>query len=161
MNKNNIELYNSCMEIADNLQFMDKNISFEKNIKMLADKFYSIAVNYGDVYKSLGLSESLLIHAVNYIKHTHAHPRNGFTWFDNILEVIIELSCPNVIPIESSSKIFKYIQEGMSVSIQRMKVEINDAERNEIDVYLEKIDPVLVKRDKVLGKYLILIILIS
>lgn len=121
MDKFNQELQEACYEVAKETMFEMKPINV-KEIENLAMIFYTEANEFREFINEQKCDPRLLIRAVSYIAHTHAHPssRRDSAWFRDQLMVLIEMACPNVIQTKDSAKFFEDVLKGISLSKKEM-----------------------------------------
>ncbi len=121
MDKFNQELYTACYEVAKETMFQMKPIDL-KEIEKLAMLFYSEADEFSEFIDENKFDPKLLMRALSYMAHTHAHPssRRDAIWFRDQLMVLIEMACPNVIQTNKSAEFFEDILKGISMSQKEM-----------------------------------------
>lgn len=93
------------MEVAETTLWDHKNPPTHESVKKLADEYFKIANLYLGVYGDHLQDEDLIIFAVKYLGHAHALPplQSDKRWFDEKLDVILELCCPNIIHSKESA----------------------------------------------------------
>ncbi len=94
-----------------------------EQIERLSQKFYDLAVWHIETMDSLGCDPNLITRAVLYLAYVHAIPpmREDTKWFEEMLHVLIELSCPNLVPTPEAAQIFTDIEEGIKIARQRIE----------------------------------------
>ena len=88
-------------------------------IKTHADRIYKIALGKVDETESLGVTIPMVIRAVDYLRQAHALPpmKEDLEWFQNMLDAVLEVACPNV-KLEGEGKLFlKDLQKGTTESL--------------------------------------------
>jgi len=98
MELNISELKDACFQVARNTLWKMKPVDLSE-IQFHAEKLYKIAMRHIELLQESGEDPNLVIRAVHYLEQTHAIPPVGkdTRWFDNTLEALIELACPNSI----------------------------------------------------------------
>ena len=99
MELNTEALHAACLGVARETLWKPKGEkkSTVKEREALAEKLHSIALTHLEFITEEGHDPNLLVRAVRYLAHTHAIPpmRDDTGWFVDILQVLIELACPN------------------------------------------------------------------
>lgn len=147
MSYNKSELYHACLEVAENTHWDHKSPPSHQEVKILADQFFRIADDLGSSYEVAGIcpNKNPIIHVVRYLAYTHAIPPMGknTTWFSPMLDVLMELSCPNVIQNKESAIFFAYLEKGINSSKTHIEVQVDQDEKEEIDELLDILNPSL------------------
>lgn len=92
----------------------------EKIVETLAGQLYGIALDRLEFIATQGLDPNLLVRAVRYLAHTHAIPpmRNDTGWFVDMLEVLIELACPNTNLPRGGKAFVTDLRRGLSAKLK-------------------------------------------
>jgi len=153
MSYNKSELYQACMEVAENTLWDHENPPSDEKIKSLSEKFFEEANEIGESIEDLCPDQNPIVHAVRYLACTHAIPPMGdnTTWFYPMLEVLMELCCPNTIQSKDSAKLFYFLGQGINQSRSDIKIEVDQEEKERIDELLDQLDPKL--KDKRIGAW--------
>ena len=96
MELNSEALYAACLDVARSTLWSEPpNPSDE--IDALAHRFYAIAISHSEFIADQSRDPNLLVHAIRYLAYTHAIPpmKSDTRWFQDMLEVLVELACPN------------------------------------------------------------------
>ena len=143
MSYNKSELYRACIEVAENTLWDHKNPPSHEKIKSLADKFFEEANEMGETIEDLCPDQNPIVHAVRYLAYTHAIPPMGDnpTWFYPMLEVLMEICCPNAIHSKESAKFFYFLDQGINQSRSCIEIEVDQEEKERIDELLDQLDP--------------------
>lgn len=151
---NKSELYRACMEVAEVTLWERKNPVSHEKVKTLADKFFIEANGIGELSEELSPGENPIVHVVRYLAFTHAIPPMGedTRWFDQSLEVLMELCCSNMLQSPDSSKFFMLVEQGIKASISEIAIEASQEEKSKIDEFLDQMDSNL--KDKRVGAWI-------
>jgi hypothetical protein len=143
MSYNKSELYRACIEVAENTLWNHKSPPSHDEIKSLADEFFEKANDIGEIIEDLCHDQNPIVHAVRYLAYTHAIPpmSDNTTWFYPMLEVLMELCCPNIIQSKDSGKFFYFLDRGINQSRSRIEIEVDQEEKGKIDELLDQLDP--------------------
>jgi len=99
MELNTEALHAACLEVARSTLWNPRGEkkSTVKEIGALAKRLHRATLAHLEFIKMQGRDPNLLVRAVRYLAHTHAIPpmRDDTGWFEDMLEVLIELACPN------------------------------------------------------------------
>ena len=103
MDKNTI--YNACFELASTLITKNETmtiIEVEESLTEqaeIANELNRIAYEHLWGIINNGGDENLIVRAINYINFVHVLPalKGNYTWFDEMLRALLELTCPNII----------------------------------------------------------------
>jgi hypothetical protein len=99
MELNTEALHAACLEVARATLWNpdSEKKSTEKKIEALAEKLHTVALHHLEFITETNRDPNLLVRAVRYLAHTHAIPpmRDDTGWFLDMLQVLIELACPN------------------------------------------------------------------
>ncbi len=141
------ELFSACLEVAENTLWDHKHPPTHQEVKELANLFFKEADGIGEALDESGLcpNENPIVPAVRYLAYAHAIPPmgNNTKWFYSMLTAVTEFCCPNLIHTEKSSEIFLFLKKGVEQSINETKVNIDKAEKEDIDKLLDFLDPSL------------------
>jgi hypothetical protein len=92
-------LHAACVEIARTTLWRPKEEvqPTEEDVEALAAQYVEHALRRIDFVTGQGRDPNLLVRAARYLAHTHALPPmgNNTGWFPEMLDVLIELACPN------------------------------------------------------------------
>ena len=96
MKLNRDELKAACYAVATNTMWEQRPVDV-KSIQAVAANFVKIAEFHEEFVVEQGRDPNLIVRAVRYLDHVHAMPpmRDDTRWFDDMLQVLIELACPN------------------------------------------------------------------
>lgn len=96
MELNSEALYAACLDAARSALWR-KPPRTPQEIEALAQQFCAIALDHCEFITEQSRDPNLLVRAVRYLAHTHALPPMEFDtrWFRDMLEVLVELACPN------------------------------------------------------------------
>ena len=83
-----------------------------------ADRLFNIAVEHEEFVVSQGRDPDLITRAVSYLAHTHAVPltRDDTRCFSYMLNVLIELACPDAGKPEQFEAFYRDVREGVAIS---------------------------------------------
>src|SRR6266581_1780778 len=99
MELNTEALHAACLGVARETLWKPKGEkkSTVEEIGALAKKLHTVALLHVEFITEQGRDPNILVRAVRYLAHTHAIPpmRDDTGWFVDMLEVLIELACPN------------------------------------------------------------------
>lgn len=111
------ELAAACNEVASNTMWDLRPVDVD-SIEAVAAKFFEIAESREQFVTEEGRDPNLIIRAVRYLNHVHAMPpmRSDTQWFDDMLQVVIELACPNEEASPHLEAFFKDIETGIAQS---------------------------------------------
>ena len=127
--KNKMTLKEACYIAARSVLWQTPNpqdmndIIDTDQIEQLSAKFYEIAQWHIESMELLDCNPELITKAVLYLAHVHAIPPMGEDprWFKEMLHVLLELACPNMIPTPEAAQILTDIEEGIKITRQRME----------------------------------------
>lgn len=90
-------LQNACFEVAKTTKWERKPIDSEE-ITRHANNLYEAALWHAENGKDLGITVPIVTRAVSYLGQAHAIPpmSDDVTWFNNMLEAVLEIACPNI-----------------------------------------------------------------
>ena len=117
MELNRDELKAACYEVATNTMWDLRPVDVD-SIQAVAAKFFQIAESHGQFVTEQGRDPNLLIRAVRYLNHVHAMPpmRDDTRWFDDMLQVLIGLACPDEEASAELEAFFQDIEQGIAQS---------------------------------------------
>ena len=92
-------LHAACVEVARSTLWRPKEEvqATEDDIEALAAQYVEHALHHVEFITDQGRDPNILVRAARYLAHTHAMPpmRHDVGWFSDMLDVLIELACPN------------------------------------------------------------------
>ena len=91
------QLYLACFTAARNTLW-ERGPTDLNPVEDLAKRFFDIAVRHEEFITDQGRDPDLITRAVAYLSQTHAIPpmKDDTRWFADMLEVLIELACPDM-----------------------------------------------------------------
>jgi hypothetical protein len=110
-------LKTACFLLAKNTKWERRPVGVH-SIKRLANQFFEIAKDYEEFVSGQERDPNLITRAVLYLSNVHAVPtmQENTVWFSSMMDVLIELACPNTqSPLETEA-FYKDIEEGISES---------------------------------------------
>ena len=115
MKLNREELKAACYEVATNTMWERRPIDVA-SIEAVAAQFFKIAEDHEEYVVELGRDPNLIIRAVRYLNHVHAMPpmRDDTDWFYEMLQVLVELACPNTAGSPELEAFYRDIEEGIA-----------------------------------------------
>ena len=117
MKLNRDELKAACYEVATNTMWDRRPVDVD-SIQAVAAKFFEIAEFHEEFVTGQGRDPNLIIRAVRYLNHVHAMPpmRDDTRWFDDMLQVLVELACPNTGASRDQELFYQDIEQGIAES---------------------------------------------
>lgn len=117
MKLNRDELRSACYEVATNTMWERRPVDVE-SIQAVAAKFVKIAEFHEEFVVGQRRDPNLIVRSVRYLNHVHAMPpmRDDTQWFDDMLQVLIELACPNTGASRDQELFYQDIEKGISES---------------------------------------------
>ncbi len=117
MKLNRAALKKACLEVAHNILWQKGPVPVEP-IEALASRLFTIALEHEEFMVTFKRDPNIITRAVSYLAWAHAIPpmKDDTYWFSNMLEVLIELTCPNHIGNPRSEKFYKDLETGMRVA---------------------------------------------
>jgi hypothetical protein len=111
------ELKAACYEVATNTMWDRRPVDVD-SIQAVSAKFVEIAEFHEQFVTGQGRDPNLIIRAVRYLNHVHAMPpmRDDTRWFNDMLQVLIELACPSEEASADLEGFFEDIETGMAQS---------------------------------------------
>ena len=97
-------------------QPVDEKQPTEEEVEDLAEAFYAMSKTHLDYISEQGYDPNILVRAVRYLGHTHAIPpmKDDARWFGDMLEVLIEIACPNVNLPRKGEDFLEDLRHGLS-----------------------------------------------
>lgn len=111
------ELKAACYAVATNTMWEQRPVDVDA-IQTVAAKFVEIAKFHEQFVVEQGRDPNLIVRAVRYLDHVHAMPpmRDDTRWFDDMLQVLVELACPNTGASRDQELFYQDIEEGIAQS---------------------------------------------
>lgn len=108
-------LKTACFLVAKTTKWKRKPQGVE-SIQHLANQFFEIAKDYEEFVCGQGRDPNLITRAVLYLANVHAIPpmQENTEWFKNMMDILIELACPNTQPALENEMFYKDIEAGIS-----------------------------------------------
>ena len=109
------ELKAACYEVATNTMWERRPIDVEA-IQAVAAEFVKTAEFHEEFVIGQGRDPNSIIWAVRYLNYVHAMPpmRDDTRWFDDMLQVLVELVCPNSVGSRELEPFFQDIEQGIA-----------------------------------------------
>ncbi len=124
MEYNNIR--EACFELATHLMWEKDSLTLDKiesklsELNTITENLYNISEDQLETRKGLGIDSGIVSRVIYYINRVHAIPplRGNYDWFENTLDVLLELTCPNTFLKKGSKHILllKDIEKGIETS---------------------------------------------
>ena len=119
----NIEaLHAACLGVARETLWKSKGEkkSTVKEIEAHAAKLQVVALHHLEFIAEQGRDPNILVRAVRYLAHTHAIPpmRGDTGWYTDMLEVLIELACPNTDLPPKGKDFVADLRKGLSAKLK-------------------------------------------
>ena len=107
-------LKSACFDYAKAVMW-DRRPTDVSNIQAFADKVYKSALNNVEFIQGQARDPNMLTECVRYLALKHAIPpsRDDIRFFENALEVLVELACPNQIVTAEQRRFFQEIRRGI------------------------------------------------
>lgn len=122
MELNREALHAACLDVARSTLWKPKEQiqSTEAEIEALAEKYSRHALHYVEFVTEQGYDPNLLVRAVRYLAHTHAMPPlgNDTGWFVDMLDVLVELACPNTGLPPRGKDFIRDLRRGLSTKLK-------------------------------------------
>jgi hypothetical protein len=117
MKLNREELRAACYDVATNTMWVQRPVDVA-SIEAVSARFFKIAEDQEQFVTELGRDPNLIVRAVRYLNHAHAMPpmRDDTKWFYDMLQVLIDLACPNTGASPELEIFFRDIEEGIAAS---------------------------------------------
>ena len=117
-------LFETCKKVAGQTLWQTPrpinvtDIVDSEQIKQTTQKYFEEALRHVEFITEQKRDPNLITRAVLYLSEHHAIPpmKENITWFSNMLEVLIELACPNVIDSEKPAPFLYDIEEAIKES---------------------------------------------
>ena len=111
------KLQEACFSIARTVLWAQRPVSVTE-IQALADQFFKDALWHEDFIVGQDRDPNLITAAVVYLGNRHAIPPLGDDpqWFNNMLQVLVELCCPNQGGQSSEEPFFQELVHGVAES---------------------------------------------
>ncbi len=112
LNLNKDALFDACKKAADQTLWQTpspndiSDIIDSEQVNKTTLGYYKEALFYEEFVVDQKQDPNLITRAVLYLSHSHAIPprKEDLAWFKYMLEVLIELACPNVIHSKETSQ---------------------------------------------------------
>ena len=122
MELNTEALHAACLEVARETLWKPKGEkkTTVKEIGALAEKLHTVALHHVEFITEQGRDPNILVLAVRYLAHTHAIPpmRDDTGWFMDMLQVLIELACPNTDLPPRGKAFIADLRKGLSAKLK-------------------------------------------
>ena len=111
------KLQEACFNIARTVLWVQRPVPVTE-IQSLADQFYKEALWHEDFVAGQDRDPNLITSAVVYLGNRHAIPplADDPQWFNNMLQVLIELCCPNQGGQINEEQFFRELELGIAES---------------------------------------------
>lgn len=111
------ELKAACFLLAKTTKWERRPVGVQA-IERLANQFFEIATDYGEFVSDQERDPNLITRAVLYLSNVHAMPtmQENTVWFRAMMDVLIELACPNTQAPSETERFYQDIEEGISES---------------------------------------------
>ena len=122
MNEN--PLFEACFDLASKILVKKDTITIdqiEENLETLtneANKFHRMAIEHQLRLTDFEDHENIVVRAVDYINYVYAIPplRGTYSWFDEMLRALLELSCPTIILDKERMSFLDDIEKGIKIA---------------------------------------------
>lgn len=106
----------ACYDVANRTMSARRPVDVA-SIEAVAKRFCDIAAEHEDFLVEQGRDPNLIVRAVRYLADKHAIPpmRNDTRWFSDMLEVLIEIACPNCGTTKDIEAFLRDIEDGIAV----------------------------------------------
>lgn len=114
MTLDNEALLEACLEVARAIRWRDNPVD-EVLAKAAVELYFDAAIQHEDFLVGQGRDPNIIVRAVRYIAYKHAIPpmEGDVESFASMLDVLIELACPNTGSDQDQEQFFKDIEEGI------------------------------------------------
>lgn len=114
MKLDNDALLAACFEVARAIRWRDNPVD-EVLAKAMIKLYFNAAIQHEEFIVGQGRDPNIIVRAVRYIAHKHAIPpmEGNIEGFASMLDVLIELACPNTEVDQNKEQLFKDIEEGI------------------------------------------------
>lgn len=128
--KNNLNkdaLFEACKKVASQTLWQTPNprdisdIIDSDQINKTTQEYFKEALKYVDFIVEQKQDPNLIIRAILYLSQSHAIPpmKKDLVWFENMLEVLIELACPNVEHLKETSQFLYDIEKSIKKTLKK------------------------------------------
>lgn len=129
-NLNRDALFEACKKVASQTLWQTpypqdiSDIIDSEQINKTIQGYFEEALHHVEFIVEQKRDPNLITRAILYLSQSHAIPpmKEDLTWFNNALEVLIELACPNVMHSKETSQFLYDIEKG----IKETRKNIND-----------------------------------
>lgn len=114
MSLDNDALLAACFEVARSIRWRANPVD-EVLAKAAVEIYFNAAIQHEEFLVDQGRDPNIIVRAVRYIAHKHAIPplEGNVEAFESMLDVLIELACPNQGVEEDHEAFFQDIEEGI------------------------------------------------
>jgi Fic family protein len=107
----------ACFAVATNTMWERRPVDVE-DIEAVAESYFKIAEHHEEFIKGQKRDPNIIVRAVHYINHFHAMPpmKDDTKWFSNMLDVLVELACPNTIASSELESFYRDVEQGITES---------------------------------------------
>jgi hypothetical protein len=111
------ELKSACYGVATNTMWAQRPVDVA-SIEAVAAEFFKIAADQEEFVRGQDRDPNLIVRAVWYLNHSHAMPpmRDDTQWFYDMLQVLVELACPNTGASPDLEPFFRDVEQGIATS---------------------------------------------
>lgn len=103
----------ACFSLAKSSKWEKGPVDVD-TINALAKAFAQSAEGHADYLQGQQRDPNIVIRAIRYIEHHHGEPWGDQTyWFDTMLQVLIEVACPNAQATSASELFYRDLEEGI------------------------------------------------
>jgi hypothetical protein len=104
----------ACLRVAKNTMWDTKPVDATP-IPALAEQLFKIAKDHEEFLIGQGRDPNLITRAVLYLEYVHAIPpmKDRTNWFYDMLQVLIELACPNSVTPRRFESFYKDVERGI------------------------------------------------
>ncbi|WP_223246938.1 hypothetical protein, partial [Sulfuriferula thiophila] len=117
MELDNNALTSACFEVARSIRWKDNQVD-EVLAKAYVELYFNVAIQHEEYLTGQGRDPNIIVRAVRYIAHKHSIPpmEGDIKEFSSMLDILIELACPNSVVDQNQELFFKDIEEGIQVA---------------------------------------------
>lgn len=117
-------LLDACFSVARSTMW-DRRPVDVSSIQATAQRFYEIARDHCTYLEEQGEDPAFVVRAVRYLGSMHAIPpmRDSTSWFEDMLQVLVELRCPNGQPPADSARFLFDLIHGIADTIETLTIE--------------------------------------
>lgn len=107
----------ACFLVAKTTKWDRRPIGVQA-IERLANQFFEIAKDYEEFVSEQGRDPNLITRATLYLANVMAIPpmQENTLWFRCMMDVLVELACPNLQPPPETELFFQDLETGMNES---------------------------------------------